>query len=353
MEITGVIQKQAWVDRTVPPVERVRSGIWSIPVDFSLTPVRYTFAYLVLNGAGQGVLIDPGYDSDLGRSQILAGLERAGVTLGALVGIVSTHLHPDHLGMVEHLTELTDAWVGMHPAENEVLDQFRDVDGMLERDRLWRRAVGIPEERDQEVAQGEDSMRYLAGLARADLPLNDGDLLPLPGRTLRVVATPGHTPGHICIVDEDERVVFSGDHVLPRITSNVGLTTAGDRGHPLADYYASLTSIKRWGDYEVFPAHEYRFSGLAGRADDLAQHHRDRAEEIVAVAGTDGTSVYSIAQRISWSRSWESLDGLNLRAALSETLAHVDYLLDEGRLEIVGDGLAPRLVRIPRPSAPE
>jgi glyoxylase-like metal-dependent hydrolase (beta-lactamase superfamily II) len=347
MEITGIIQKQAWVDHTVPPVEKVRPGIWSIPVDFSQAPVRYTFAYLVLNDAGQGVLIDPGFDSEFGRSQILEGLAQAGVTLDSLIGIVSTHLHPDHLGMVEHLTELTDVWVGMHPTENEVLDQFQDVGGMLERDRRWRQAVGIPEARDEEVAQGEDALRYMAGLARADLPLNDGDRLPLPGRSLRVVATPGHTPGHICIVDEDERVVFSGDHVLPRITSNVGLTTAGERGHPLADYYASLTRIKEWGDFEVFPAHEYRFAGLADRADDLAQHHRDRAEEIVAAAGTDGSSVYSIAQRISWSRSWESLDGFNLRAALSETLAHVDYLIDEGELEVVGDGMTPRLVRVP------
>ncbi len=345
MLITGAVQKQAWMDRTMPPVEHVRGDIWSIPVDFSQAPVRYTFAYLVMNGAGQSLLIDPGFDSARGRSQIAIGLERAGMTIESIVGIVSTHLHPDHLGMAEHIAGQSGAWIGMHPRESALLALYDDEASVTEVDQRWLEEIGVPPERMGELLTPPATIRYMQGLARTTLPLEDGDFLPLPGRSLRVVATPGHTPGHVCIVDEDNEIVFSGDHILPRITSNVGLTSTGTRRGALAQYYSSLDRMKQWPDFEVLPAHEYRFSGLAHRADDLARHHRERAQEIVnAVGSSEGYSVYSIAQRISWSRSWESLHDVNLRAALSETEAHVDFLIDAGKLEI-GGGEVMRLVR--------
>jgi glyoxylase-like metal-dependent hydrolase (beta-lactamase superfamily II) len=349
MVITGAVQKQAWVDKTMPPPERVRDNVWSIPVDFGHTPVRYTFSYLVFNEDGACVVIDPGWDSDLGRSQLLAGLELAGSSLDSVAGIVSTHLHPDHLGMVQHLADVTGAWVGMHPLEAELLEQFANPAQAQLLDSAWLAEIGVPDERVQEVLVSPETIAYMNALARPSLLLEDGDLLPLAGTTLRAAFTPGHTPGHLCIVDEVNELAFSGDHILPRITSNIGLTSTGTRSGALRSYYRSLETMKKWDGFEVLPAHEYRFSGLAQRADDLAAHHRDRSNEILSdLEGTDGLSVYGIAERISWSRSWSSLDGVNLRAALSETAAHVDYLIEEGRIiapALPTDG--PRIVRLP------
>jgi glyoxylase-like metal-dependent hydrolase (beta-lactamase superfamily II) len=343
MLITGTVQKQAWVDRTTPPVERVRENIWSIPVDFSRAPVRYTFSYLVTGEAGACVIIDPGWDSEFGRSQIMEGLARAGSSLESVVGIVATHLHPDHLGMVRHMVDLTGAWVALHPHEAGSLESFRSAPAALAKDREWLDGLGVPDEPLEKLLITAETIEYMNALARPTLLVEDGDLLPLPGRALRVVATPGHTPGHICVVDEDNEVVFSGDHVLPRITSNVGLTSTGTRHRALADYYTSLARMKEWGDYEVLPAHEYRFSGLRERIEVLHQHHRERSREILAVVrDTTGQTVWQIAEQITWSRSWSEFDGVNLRAALGETSAHVDNLIESG--DLITDPAAPQIV---------
>ena len=60
-------------------------------------------------------------------------------------------------------------------------------------------------------------------IALADRLLEDGELADVPGWKLRALHTPGHTPGHLCFVDERSRRLFSGDHVLPRITPNISV----------------------------------------------------------------------------------------------------------------------------------
>ena len=139
----------------------------------------------------------------------------------------------------------------------------------------------------------------------------------------------------------DDRVVLTGDHVLPRITPNVGLGAADDNRNALRHYYESLDAMAPWDGFEVCPAHEYRFRGLAERANDLRAHHEQRAQEILDVlAVAPSLTVWQIAQRLTWSRGWDGLDGVNLRSALSETAAHLEHLAGGGELEWTGADVA-------------
>ncbi|MCU1514159.1 MAG: hydroxyacylglutathione hydrolase [Microbacteriaceae bacterium] len=333
MDITGTIQKQAWVDKTVPPIEQVRPQVWSVPIDFHFSPVRYTFSYLVTNDAGECIVIDPGWDSELGWKQLTDGLAAAGLTLESVVGIVSTHLHADHLGMVQELIDKTGAWFGMHPLEDSYLAEYPDVAGARERDNSFSTRLGVPQDKLELTALTTEEVVYTHALARPTLLLQDGDILPLAGRQLRVLFTPGHTSGHVCIVDEQSGVIFTGDHILPRITPNVGMNAY--RGQSaLTSYYESLERMPEFDHLEVLPAHEYRFYGLSERAEALRVHHEERSAEIVEVVSDAGSlTVWQIAERISWARGWTGLNGLNLRAALAETAAHVQYLASVGRLQ--------------------
>jgi len=332
MEITGTTQKQAWIDKTIPPIEQVRPLVWSVPIDFGHSPVRYTFSYLIMNDRGQCIVIDPGWESELGWQQLEQELSTAGVGLSDIVGIVVTHLHADHLGMVRRLAERTGAWIGMHPMDARTLDDYPDESVAVERDREWAVRVGVPDEKLIDTVMSAEAVVYTRDLARPTLLLEHGDLIPLEGRTLRVLFTPGHTSGHICVVDEDSELIFTGDHILPRITPNVGMTSYPDHDS-LGEYYSSLELMPEWDGLEVCPAHEYRFRGLAERAEALREHHRARSREIVERIEADGAlTVWQIAERISWARGWDSLDGLNLRAALFETAAHVTHLSRTGVL---------------------
>jgi glyoxylase-like metal-dependent hydrolase (beta-lactamase superfamily II) len=156
-----------------------------------------------------------------------------------------------------------------------------------------------------------------------------------------VVWTPGHTPGHICLYDADHNMLLTGDHLLPRITPNIGLTPYAPVS-PLRGYLASLASLDGYDSAEALPAHEYRFRGIAARAAALAAHHAERADEVVALVATaPGLSLWSVTERLTWSRGWAEITGFMRRAALAETAAHVAYLRDEGRIRVGADEEGP------------
>ena len=155
--------------------------------------------------------------------------------------------------------------------------------------------------------------------------------LDLPGRRVRVVWTPGHTPGHICLHDADHDLLLTGDHLLPRITPNIGLAPVGP-GSPLPGYLGSLRRLRDYDSAEALPAHEYRFRGIAGRADaDRRPSRRARRRDPGPSSSHHGPTAWQIAQRLTWSRGWAEITGFMRRAALAETAAHVAYLRDEGR----------------------
>lgn len=323
--VTGHAQKAAWREKILPPVEQVREHVWSIPVPFPKHPMRYTLSYL-LTGGDDAILVDPGWASDEGWRHLVAGLGRAGLGLGELTGIVVTHRHADHLGLAARVREASGAWVALGkderlslPAEAEVIEWVAaDLAGL----ELW----GVPGDRLHEIALGERWLNTQRRLAEPDVRLADGAAVPVPGPQLLVVETPGHTPGHICLVDESNGLIFSGDHVLPRISPNVSFHALGP-ANPLADYYQSLERIGFDDEMEVCPAHEYRFSGMRRRVNELLADGRGRSEEVLRiVADASAGSIWEIARRLSWSRGWDSLQGPPLRLALAETAAHVVYL---------------------------
>lgn len=345
--ITGDDQRRAWSERSTPPVEEVRPGVWSIPIDFGHAPIRYTFCYLLVAPSGEAVIVDPGGDSELGRAQLASALALAGVDASSVVGVVSTHVHLDHVGMIAHAASLGGGWIAYHERDHDIVRRYRRPD-VADIDRAWLRDCGTPEDVIDDLAVDPADSARMTALPDPTLVVRDGDLLPVDGLRVRVVETPGHTPGHICLVDEERGLFFSGDHVLPRITSNIGMTSTGARRGALADYHRSLDRARAWDGAEVCPAHEYRFVGLAARASELATHQRERSDEIVGVVELAPQTVWDIAAAASWARPWESFDALNRRAALGETAAHVDDLLAGGRLELVSE--APLRVRRSRPS---
>src|SRR5207237_443081 len=91
--------------------------------------------------------------------------------------------------------------------------------------------------------------------AEPDHLIADEDDLPLgDGRSLQVVWTPGHTPGHCCLLLLPERVLFVGDHLLPKITPHVGLWPGGPE-NPLGDFLGSHEKVQKVDARLVCPAH--------------------------------------------------------------------------------------------------
>lgn len=91
-----------------------------MPVTIPASPLRYTLAYLI-HSDDAVIAVDPGWDSDAGWQDLLAGLAAAGISPDRVTGVVVTHVHPDHHGLSARLREASGAWIAMHAAEIKTL----------------------------------------------------------------------------------------------------------------------------------------------------------------------------------------------------------------------------------------
>ncbi|WP_232050602.1 MBL fold metallo-hydrolase [Actinoplanes sp. OR16] len=305
-------------------------AIVAVEVPIPNNPLRYTLSYLIPGDHGL-VVVDPGWDSDIGWNALVTGLASAGATPADVTGVVLTHVHPDHHGLTGRLRDASGAWIAMHPAERASMLRDRET-APSHALADWMRTFRVP---DSEIKTllgtfGAAVDEHFAPLADATVLLEDGDFVPLQGRRLKAIWTPGHTPGHLCLLEPDAQVLLTGDHVLPRISPNIGLQLTG--GDPLTDYLASLSKISRYDDCEALPGHEYRFRGIAARCAELDHHHRERCDEIVEVTERLGNpDIWQLASSLTWSRPWDRIGPMKV-GAVAETAAHVELLVREGRL---------------------
>jgi len=337
VEITGTAQHEAWQARALPPVEQLRDDLWSIPVPMG-GPLRYVSVYaFALAGGGLG-LIDTGWGSDESWAALQDGLVSIGGGASDVRGVLVTHLHYDHLGLAERLRQASGSWVAMHPADAAVVGSptLRDpaVFVAAEIDFL----VSLGAARDEAVSDvgPTENLGHFSRMAVPDRLLEHGEHADFPGWRLRAVHTPGHTPGHLCFAEERTGLLFSGDHVLPRISPNISSTHNGT-ADPLRDYLDSLGAIGTEEPTEVLPAHEWRFRGLRSRTEELAAHHEHRLAELLeAIRTHPGSTPWQLAAHLTWSRPWEQYERRMRIFAVTETDAHLRLLASRGL--VVSDG---------------
>jgi glyoxylase-like metal-dependent hydrolase (beta-lactamase superfamily II) len=309
----------------LPPVERVRPGLWSIPVPIPNNPLRYVLVYAFETDRGV-YLVDAGWNTDDAYQTLLAGLQQAGFGIGDVKGVMVTHIHADHYGLAGRIREAAGAWVGLHPADARLIDaRYDHPEQLLARMGDLLRRDGAPPEEVESLQQASMPIRALVSSVPPDVFIEDGDKPEVPGWDVTAIWTPGHSPGHLCFYVPDHRLMLSGDHVLPRITPNISFhPQAGP--NPLADFLTSLEKVATHDVAEVLPAHEYRFVDLPGRVAALKAHHQARFDEVTAAIRDGVSTTWGLASCMTWSRPWEQIHGFMRRAAVNETLAHLRYL---------------------------
>jgi glyoxylase-like metal-dependent hydrolase (beta-lactamase superfamily II) len=327
-------------------------GLWSVPVPIPGNPLAYTLVYALESARGP-VLVDAGWEHEDAWAALGEGLGAFGMDVAEVYGVVVTHHHPDHAGLAGRVREASGAWIAMHREDAEIVRRFRE---MVERDagRSWRldtlRRAGADEaELAAPGRAGARRVRHVDPPAEPDRELDDGDLVDLPGRRLRAIWTPGHSPGHICLHLEDDGRLFTGDHVLPRITPHIGLYPYDRPGvDPLGDFLASLrrvAGLPAAERAEALPAHQHRFTGLAERARAIIGHHEDRLAEVAALLGAEPVTLWQVAAGLSWRSPWEAMALADREMAAGEAAAHLRTLERRGVARRDGADAPIRFVR--------
>lgn len=324
----------------------IGDGIFQITVPMTHNPLGSTLVY-AMESPGGLVLVDAGWDGDEGWEGLTGGLESVGHSITEVEGVVLTHFHPDHTGLCGRVREASGAWIAMHEADHRMFDLMSSA-----HDETW--LADQLENLTRAGASRADLESYAAAAgappagpeSTPDRTLADGEVVALTGRDLRVVYTPGHTPGHACFYLEDADVMFTGDHVLQKTTPHVGnFVYPLEERDALAEFLDSLRRVQAMGVTRGLGAHGLPIDDVAGRARELIEHHEERLEHLYGAFGDDEITVWEVAQRMKWYRPWTDFHPLARGMAVSEAAAHLRHLVTREQVARVPDTEPARFAR--------
>lgn len=268
-------------------------------------------------------LIDTGIATDKAFRVLKAGLEAHGFALSDVRRVILTHKHIDHIG---------NAWriQGERTEQIEILAHETECQAVEDVDPLGERFLQLVSQRLREWQAPASSQPWNSGNSLPAWELEpatarglvDGQLVELADGNLEVIHTPGHTMGSICM--SFGPYLFTGDHVLPDISPNIG---AGDMrcSGMLARYFASLERIQDMTDVvDIMPGHGKPFTKLHQRCRELVNHHEERLDKIVAILRDDPRTVYEVACEL-----FGELVDFHIVLGCAEASAHLEFLVDQ------------------------
>jgi len=316
-------------DWTNPGVYEVAAGVFRIPLPLPYDGLRAVNVYALADEDGL-VLVDSGWAIDAAREALdkaLAALDRR---VADVRRFLVTHVHRDHYGLAVAVRREFGTTVSLGEGEQAAIEILSDAlhkPLSAHEDLLARCGAGTLVEWLRAVS---DQVHHdPADWAPPDDWLTGGSELALAARTLRVVATPGHTRGHVVFVDGEAGLLFAGDHVLPHITPSIGFEAVPVE-QPLDDFLRSLRLVRDMPDQRLLPAHGPVQPSVHARIDELFEHHALRLDQAHHAVKGDAPTAYEIAQLLTWTRrkkSFADLDPFNQMLAVTETAAHLDLLV--------------------------
>lgn len=319
-------------------VVEILPGLYQFRLPIPIRSLGSVFAYFAFDGK-RNLLIDAGWPSKESQEALESSLSSLGFSLDAIETVIVSHLHPDHFGLAEEIRDRApNSKLVMHKADAAwILNTREEYELFIKEIHDWLKVHGTPKQELAAMYRASIKMLSFFRPPRPTMIAKGGEVIKV-GKKWRfeIIHTPGHTIGNICLYDRaGSKVFFSGDHILPTITPNVSLSPRYN-SNPLGEYLNSLESLKTLDAALVLPSHEYVFSNLKKRIQEIQDHHLQRLEEVISIVqkqGKLGTSAYDVSKLVHWnSGSWESLGAWEQRAALMETLAHLEYLKRKSRL---------------------
>ncbi|MGI8550992.1 MAG: MBL fold metallo-hydrolase [Dehalococcoidia bacterium] len=310
--------------------KEIAPGIHQLKVPIPNNPLGYVLPYLIEDDKGY-VMFDSGWNAPEAYGALMSQLMALGVSLKELKKVIFTHVHPDHYGLAGRLKADCDAEMVLGAPERGFIEsRYRRPGPLLERMADWLRQNGVPASDEPEMSQSSMYVRQFVSIAEPDSVLEGGETLKIGRYEFEVVWTPGHSPGHMCFYDKRHRIILTGDHVLPTISPNISFHPEQFE-NPLGQYLSSLRKIKNYEVDDVLPAHEYEFKDLKGRVEELERHHVDRLEEMLHGMGARACTAFEVAAFATWvTGKFEDFSPWMQRAAMGETLSHLEYALAEG-----------------------
>ncbi|OGP82913.1 MAG: hypothetical protein A2V87_06430 [Deltaproteobacteria bacterium RBG_16_58_17] len=307
-------------------IREVAAGLYmlTLPMPFRLEHVN-VFAALEEDGF---TLIDTGPNLTGTFPALEASLTEIGRRVEECRRILITHFHMDHCGLAGLIADRSGAGIFLSEIDDLTVRTFADEDRRLESLRRFALENGLDVRTFATIEREFTALRTATSPFTATGILADGERLRVGGRVMEIVATPGHSRGHISIYLPEERILIAGDHVLPNITPNLSPDLIDPTFRPLKSFLESLERVASLPLGMVFPAHGGPFPDLKGRVEEIRQHHSERSGFTLAALKEQPKTTEAVSRCIFGN----DLPPFDKFLALNETFVHLIELMAEGAL---------------------
>lgn len=279
-------------------------------------------------------LIDVGPKTPEAVKALREGLARNGVKFSDVRRIVLTHAHEDHCGLARTVRdEAKDAQILVHDWETGHL--FGRL-ARTEHENLLYRA-GVPGEIFHRMHDFYEDVRMLTdSLADGEFDLLADEMeLEFAGGVLKVLHTPGHTPGSCSFLRESNRTLICGDCVLKRITPNPVLSPdpldPKKRFSSLAEYLVSLARLRSFSPTLLYGGHGEPVTDFEEIFNRYVRTIDERQRRVIELVGKNGVTAFEIALKLFPDAVHEDTQRF---LAVSESVAHLDYAETNGKLAV-------------------
>jgi glyoxylase-like metal-dependent hydrolase (beta-lactamase superfamily II) len=307
-------------------IEEVAPSIFRVEVPIPDNPLQSINSYFIKSG-DRNLVIDTGMNLPESKRALSSAVSALEIDLNKTDFFI-THLHADHLALALHLA-----------TKNSKLYLNRTEFDLISSPNGWEMyhafylKYGFPDDALQQSEQHHPARAINPELMQHFTSVNGGETIKIGDYSFQCISTPGHSPGHICLYEPSKKILISGDHILFDITPNINSWPIMENA--LKQYIINLDKVYSLDVKLVLPGHRSIQTNHRKRIQELKEHHRARAGEVLAILKSGEKTAYQVAPLMSWDvtyDSWEQFPTVQKWFAVGEALAHLKFLEGEGEI---------------------
>ena len=309
-------------------MEQVLENIYRIEIPLPKNPLKALYSYLVV-GDKRNLLIDTGFNHPECEKAMRNALDAIGISMDD-TDIFLTHLHADHTGLTSKLMTPTTK-VYIEPGEGRTVNAFLTHEYWAELLK-FQDYMGMPKNVQLE-RNIHPAHKYCNDFAIDFVSIQEGDVLTVGKYRFEAVDLAGHTPGQLGLWDAAQGLLISGDHILAKITPNIGLWDF--KTDYLGLFMDNLRKVRNMPVKILLSAHRQPVENVNQRIDELLKHHENRLNEACEILMTGEKCVYDVSREMKWDYGggdFEAFPAMQKWFAAMEVFAHLEHLYRTGRV---------------------
>ena len=314
----------------------VYKNIYKIPVFLPGSPLKELNAFLI-RGEDRSLLVDTGFCAEESRRSLFEGLNELSVDINK-TDIFLTHFHADHAGLIDVLKNENNTVYISEADKRGIAHELNEDFWIYVKNQSM--LIGFP---PGGILDYKDHPAYI-NRAKKAVPchfLKGGDEISYGGYEFSVLDLKGHTPGHLGLYERNDCLLFSGDHILNKITPNICCWDF-DNDY-LGSFLSNLKKVKNLEINKLFSGHRAFVEDPNKRIDELLAHHARRLDYARQILRNKPSTAFECACLIKWDYMGGYFPDFPVEQkwfAASEMLAHLQMLYFSGEVnrELSGDG---------------